>query len=313
MGFLKNALSTRKAMQKTPALDLIRELSDEELHSLQDCFLGIIKDVAAACERYGICYMAAGGTALGSVRHKGFIPWDDDVDLLMPRNDLKRFLEIFDEALGDRYEITSPDSRYPLESMITAVYKKGTYKASLSTLDTDLPKGVHIDIFSIDTVPLNPVIRRIKGTTAMGLQYIAVSTLFRKLSSAKKKEFFGQTAAGRINYGIRMTVGTLFSFIPCEKWASWFDRFVSCKKDTGLWAVPTDIGHYFGHIMPKEVYVPPTKGPFMDMEINLPHDTDSYLKNQYGDYMTIPPEADREKHWSIGFDLGGGEGDDIHE
>ena len=309
MGFLKNALSTRKAMQKTPALDFIRELSDDELHALQDCFLEIIKDVADACERHGICYMAAGGTALGSVRHRGFIPWDDDVDLLMPRKDLKRFLEIFDETLGDRYEITSPDSKYPLESMITAVYKKGTYKASLSTLDTDLPKGVHIDIFSIDTVPVNPVIRRIKGTAAMGLQYIAVSTLFRKLSSPKKKEFFGQTGAGKVNYAIRMTVGTVFSFLPCEKWAAWFDRFVSCRKDTGLWAVPTDIGHYFGHIMPKDVYVPPVKGPFEDMEINLPHDPDAYLKNQYGDYMTIPPEADREKHWSIGFDLGGGEGE----
>ena len=68
--------------------------------------------------------------------------------------------------------------------------------------------------------------------------------------------------------------------------------------------MPTDIGHYFGHVMPKNVYYPPVKGQFEDMQINLPHNPDAYLKNQYGDYMTIPPEADREKHWSIGFDLG---------
>ena len=303
MGFLKNALSTRKAMQGLPEMDNIHIINDEELKQLQDCFLEIIKDIDRVCREYGICYMAAGGTALGSVRHKGFIPWDDDVDLLMPREDLKRFIEIFDEALGDKYEMTAPDSKYPLESMISAVYKKNTIKANLQTMDTDLPQGVHIDIFAIESVPVNPVIRRIKGIVAMGLQYIAVSTMFRHFSNKQKKKFFYQTRAGRFNYRLRMTVGFLFSWRSYIKWGSTFDRFVQSKKDTGLWAVPTDIGHYFGHIMPKEVYYPPVKGQFEDMMINLPHDTDAYLKNQYGDYMTIPPVEERESHWSIGFCL----------
>lgn len=303
MGFLKNALSTRRAMQKLPAMDEIHIITDDELKQLQDCFLEIIKDIDAACQKYGICYMAAGGTALGSVRHQGFIPWDDDVDLLMPRADLKRFLEIFDEALGDKYEMTSPDSKYPLESMISAVYKKNTIKASFQTMDTSLPQGVHIDIFAIESVPVNPVARRIKGLTAMGLQYIAVSTLFRHFTNEHKKEFFYQTDAGKFNYRLRMAVGFLFSFRSYEKWGTTFDRFVQCKKDTGLWAVPTDIGHYFGHIMPKDVYYPPIKGPFEDMMINLPHNPDAYLKNQYGDYMVIPPVEDRESHWSVGFCL----------
>jgi phosphorylcholine metabolism protein LicD len=225
----------------------------------------------------------------------------------------KAILEIFDRTLGDKYEITSPASKYPLESMITAVYRKGTVKASLQTMDTDLPQGVHIDIFSIESVPVNPVARRVKGTLAMGAQYIAVSTLFRKLTNEKKKEFFGQTTAGRINYALRMTVGTLFSFLPAEAWAWLFERAVSCRKDTGLWAVPTDIKHYFGHIMPKDVYYPPIKGTFEDFEINLPHDPDAYLENQYGDYMTIPPEAQREKHWSIGFDLNAGAQETEHD
>ena len=161
MGFLNNALSTRRAMQELPPMKEIHYISDEELRQLQDCFLEIIKDIDRVCRENGICYMAAGGTALGSVRHRGFIPWDDDVDLLMPRPDLKRFLEIFDRTLGDKYEITSPASKYPLESMITAVYKKNTVKASLQTMDTDLPQGVHIDIFCIESVPTNAAARRI--------------------------------------------------------------------------------------------------------------------------------------------------------
>ena len=301
---LKNAFSTRKAMQNTPSTDFFHELSSEELKQLQGCFLEILKDIIAVCEKHDICYMAAGGTALGSVRHKGFIPWDDDVDIIMPREDLNRFVKLFNEAMGDNYELTTPDSKsHPIESMITIVHKKNTYKASMQSFDTSLPKGISIDIFAIESVPRNPVARRIKGLCAMAIQYIAVSSLYRHYMSPRKKEFICQTKAGKFNYRIRTTIGFLFSFVKYDKWGRFFDRFVRCKKDTGLWGVPTDIGHYFGHIMPKEVYFPPVKGEFEDIMINLPHDTDAYLKNQYGDYMTIPPEADREKHWSIGFNL----------
>lgn len=299
MGFLKNALSTRRAMQKTPSIEGIHDLTDQELKQLQACFLGMLKDIDRVCREYNICYMAAGGTALGSVRHKGFIPWDDDVDILMPREDLNRFVQIFGEAMGDEYELTSPNCAYPIESMISAIYKKNTRKPNVQTVDTDLPQGVHIDIFPIESVPRNPVVRRIKGTVAMGLQYIAVSALFRQFSSPRKKQLFYETPAGKFNYRLRMTVGTIFSFVPYDKWGNLFDRFVRCKKDTGLWAVPTDVGHYFGHIMPKEVYYPPIRGAFEDMEIAMPHNPDAYLKNQYGDYMWIPPEEDREKHWAF--------------
>lgn len=304
MGFLKNAFSTRKAMQHSPQLDIIHEVTDEELKQLQQCFLEMMADFIRVCDENDLCYMVAGGTALGSVRHQGFIPWDDDVDFLMPREDLNRLVEIFDETMGDKYEMTAPNSKYQLESMITTIYKKDTVKASFLLYNAPFPKGVHMDLFAIESVPVNPLARRVKGTTAMILQYIAVSTLFYTYRNKEKKEFFYQTTPGKINYHLRCMVGFLFSFRQYEAWGNLFDRFVRGKKDTGLWAVPTDIGHYFGHIMPKSVYYPPVKGPFEGMQVNLPHDVDAYLKNQYGDYMKIPPVEDREKHYSVGFDLG---------
>lgn len=303
MGFLRTALSTRKAVQHTPQLDMIHIVTDEELKQLHQCFLEMLRDFIDVCEKNHLCYMAAGGTALGAVRHKGFIPWDDDVDIIMPREDLNRLVEIFDQTMGDKYEMTSPNSKYFLESMITGFYKKNTLKSSFLTHNMPSPKGVHIDIFAIESVPENCVARRIKGITAMLLQYIGVSTLFYTFRSPEKKEFFYQTTAGKINYRLRCFVGFLFSFRPYETWGNLFDRFVRGPKDSSLWAVPTDIGHYFGHVMPKSVYYPPIKAEFEGMQINLPHDPDAYLKNQYGDYMKIPPVEEREKHYSVGFCL----------
>ena len=205
-------------MQIAPETEMMHELTPEELKALQACFLEIIKDIDRVCQEHGLCYMAAGGTALGSVRHKGFIPWDDDVDILMPREDLNRFVELFEECMGDKYELTTPNSdKYQLESMISAVYKKNTLKAAFLDYNTPFPKGVHIDIFAIESVPRNPIVRGIKGVTAMGLQYIAVSTLFYHYRSPEKKKFFSQSFAGKFNYGLRCTVGFLFSFRPYKK------------------------------------------------------------------------------------------------
>lgn len=300
---IKNAFSTRKVMQSVPPVEIVRELTAEELKQLQCCFLEIIKDIHNVCDKHDICYMAAGGTALGAVRHQGFIPWDDDVDLLMPHDDLKKFINVFDSELGDRYEMTSPNSKYYLESMISAVYKKNTLKASFNSYNTPFPNGIHIDIFPIERVPMNPVVRFLKGYSAMALQYIAVSALFYKYRSKEKKQFFYQSFAGRINYNIRCIIGFLSSFKSYEKWGNAFDKYVQWHSPSELWGVPTDMGHYFGHIMKKEVYYPPRKAQFEDFMINVPNDTDSYLKNQYGDYMKIPDEKDREKHYSVGFSV----------
>lgn len=300
---LKKLISTRSVMLNTPPMGDIRHITDEEVKELQKVMLRIIKDVAEVCDKHGICYMADGGTALGSVRHKGFIPWDDDVDLIMPRKDLDRFVEVFDQELGDKYELVTPNSKgHKVASLITEIYDKNSYKSSLHNLDNDLPQGVMIDIFPLEYAPMNAVARKVKGTVAMILQYIAVSSMFYRLyNSPKKKAFFYQTPEGKFNYHFRRAIGFLFSFRSYEKWCNTFDKFVRGKEETDLWCIPTDVGHYFGHLMPKDVFYPPIEGEFEDMTIKLPHDIHAYLVNAYGDYMWIPPVDQREKHWTVGF------------
>ena len=157
----------------------MEEKKEVTIQEIQSKLLEILLYFQKFCQENGLGFVLAGGTCLGSVRHKGFIPWDDDVDILMPREDLNRFVELFEECMGDKYELTTPNSdKYQLESMISAVYKKNTLKAAFLDYNTPFPKGVHIDIFAIESVPRNPIVRGIKGVTTMGLQYIAVSTRF---------------------------------------------------------------------------------------------------------------------------------------
>lgn len=290
-------------MAEVKDYELLHNMSDNELKALQICFLDIMKDIIAICNKHNICYFLAGGTALGAVRHNGFIPWDDDVDLIMPRKDLNRFVQIFDQELGDKYELCSPNAEpHMVSSLITEVYKKNTLKTILMNINTPFPKGVHIDIFPIECVPEQKVERNIKGIISLVAQYWTVSSLLYKYRDLRVKKFFSRTMSGRVNYRIRMILGFLSSFRSYEFWYNHYDMFIR-GKDSDLWAVPTDIGHYFGHIMPKEVYFPPVKGIFEGIEVNLPHDVDTYLKNQYGDYMRIPPIEERERHYFVDFCL----------
>ena len=80
----------------------------EEIHALQDIELEILLDVDRFCRENGITYFLGEGTLLGAIRHHGFIPWDDDVDVIMKRADYERFLQLAPEGLGKQYEVQHP-------------------------------------------------------------------------------------------------------------------------------------------------------------------------------------------------------------
>lgn len=86
----------------------LKILSEQELKFLQESILDIYRDVLSVCEKAGIRVMMVAGSAIGVVRHKGFIPWDDDMDMLISRDEYYRFVEAFCEEFGDKYYVTSP-------------------------------------------------------------------------------------------------------------------------------------------------------------------------------------------------------------
>ena len=81
--------------------------TEEEMKQMKKCFLDIYKDIAEYCERYHLLVMVAGGTTIGAVRHHGYIPWDDDLDLMMPRKDYMKFIQNFEKEYGKDIRVQS--------------------------------------------------------------------------------------------------------------------------------------------------------------------------------------------------------------
>ena len=144
----------------------------ETLKKIQKTELGIMIDVAKFCDEHNLRYSLFGGTALGAVRHKGFIPWDDDVDLCMNRVEYEKFLDLWMSTEHEGYYLR--DTRGVAETTInhSKVMKLGTIYDDKKNLDKPGCHGVFVDIFPIDVIPVKPFQRYIlKFIAAIRLVY----------------------------------------------------------------------------------------------------------------------------------------------
>ena len=126
------------------------------IRPLQEEVLKIFKVFAAICEKHRLRYYAAYGTALGAIRHHGFIPWDDDFDVAMPRDDYERFRKMAEEALPARYKYCDWHNTKELSPNVYAKIQDSNRVAVLDIekkIGRTLPHGVYIDIFPLDGTP----------------------------------------------------------------------------------------------------------------------------------------------------------------
>lgn len=279
---------------------ILKKLGEEDAMALRNCILDIYKKVADICEANHLLLMLAGGSCLGAVRHQGFIPWDDDLDVMMPRSDYEKFIKLCEEgALGNQLEFRHPNGSKPSRSMFLKIYMKGTKMTGIDEKSGYYPDMVFLDIFPLDGMPSCSSIRRAKGLIANGLRFIAnVVAEYGPLTDIEKK-FYAENKSLRSMFLKRRFLGRIFSVINHQHWIRWFDSFVRCDSDGGLIGIPTGRKLYNGEVFPAQVFFPPCKGVFEGLEVNLPSQVDIYLKNLYGNYMWIPPEEKRESHWII--------------
>ena len=130
----------------------LRELTEEESKALKSAILDIYRDVAALCDKHGLTYMMSGGTCLGAIRHQGFIPWDDDLDIVMTPSNYENFLRVSREQLDkDKYYILEGVKDWPL--YFTKVKLKGTHLQEIGGVFDETKDGIYLDVFKLENAP----------------------------------------------------------------------------------------------------------------------------------------------------------------
>lgn len=272
------------------------EIDGEELRKYQNCVLQIAKDFVNVCEKYNLQYSLSGGSILGAIRHEGFIPWDDDIDINITRESYNRLLEIFDKELSDSYYIQTPQNTPELGIMVTQIRKKNTVARRKYDWNIN-PCGVSIDLYILENVYDSKVKRFFQKNFSMLCSFAVSSIRMCKNQNLPKEIAYAEGRKINMKF-LKLFVGRVFGIIPLNTWMNMCDKVNSSCKDnnTKLVAIPTGRKHFSGEIYKREDMCVFRKAKFETELFNIPIKAEKYLEFFYGDYMKIPPKNQQEKH-----------------
>lgn len=259
----------------------MKEINIEELKKIQ---LEILLHVDKFCKEHNIRYFLCAGTLLGAIRHKGYIPWDDDIDIMLFREDYNRLIDIFLESDNGQYRLHT----YKKEKEFPYPFVKiDDSRTSLrETVEGDFEMGVNIDVFPIDTVPQNGLLQKLFYTKCG----IVLNALMLKRISL-------QFDRGLLKNFIIKIFHRIFKGISCYYFVRTLDRLAqsySQKKSEycglacwGYGMREMNLRSNFDEV----IYV-----SFEGHSLPAPKGYNNYLSAVYGDYMQMPPEDKRVTH-----------------
>lgn len=286
--------------------DLLHQITQDEADRLKKAMLMIYSDVSKLCNDNNLTLMLAGGSALGAVRHHGFIPWDDDLDVMLYYPDYEKLIKLLENgALSDKYEFSVPNPKTVSSNRFMMIYLKDTVFEEVGMSKHPAPNGIKIDVFAIVDVPCNKSLRWINGMISNYLALTASCVQQYKYTDELSKKYNKRKKSTHIMSLAMRTIGFFSSIVPCHKWEYYFYKHSVSYRKKGMISLPSGRNHYLGEAHPYNVMFPISKGIFEGIEVLLPNNTDAYLSKLYGaDYLQLPPIEKRERHFLVKLDFG---------
>lgn len=253
------------------------------LREIQLFELKMLKDLAKVCEENGIQYFLSSGTLLGAVRHGGFIPWDDDIDIFMPLPDYRKFLKIgqklLDESYGNTYFVQNYRTEKNYHEMWTQIRANNTTSMPVSCKKYDIHFGMCMDIFPLVGCPADPKKQK-KQKRALNLNRLLLMDQYLLAVNGS------MTWKMKVIYAIPRSIRRWICKLNEPRFMLDLDRY---DDSTIIW---WDIVVTY----PRSIFSETIKMKFEDQEFYTIKEYDRYLKIVYGDYMKLPDEKDRGTH-----------------
>ena len=254
-----------------------------KLHAIQ---LDMLHDFIGFCEKHDIVYYFTGGSALGAIRHKGFIPWDDDIDIVVPRSDYNVLLASFEDEFPDKYYVEAPNGKHVGFMQMMKIKKKGTVLRELISKGPEY--GVFVDVFPLEYAPASKIHQKCCEIGYFLLKSLPYSVAFYMLYDRIFRPHEKDCSLNlRIHMKIKRLWGKILSIRSLRRWLESFDTMIQ-KKESKYYVNAAGIFPYNKECFPVDYYYPPRKASFEGMEVLIPNKTEEILTRFYGDFMTPP-------------------------
>lgn len=270
----------------------------DSLSRLQAEQIKMLAIIDKICREHSIDYFLDGGTCLGAVRHGGFIPWDDDVDLGMPKEDYDRFCRIAPKALPQGYSLHSSTNTPGFSALWVKVFKDGTRFIDDNANEARCEQGIFVDIFAFCKMSENAAKAKMQCRKARIAQ---VKSYLKHFSRPK----LGATIPAKqlVALGCKIVHHTIARLWNQERLQHDFDTAFDSDTSSCKWAEAAY--SYYGPYDDGILF--PTKDiMFAGLTLRAPHNPGAYLTIVYGDYMKLPPESERYTHAPLILDFGDG-------